>query len=108
MLRTPIRPPLDVALPAEPAAIEVVRRQADQCDDLLAADLAEFGHQGQQGIGERGADAGHRAKQAEASGKVWLGCDQLGQTLVEQGDVDLYPGEAPLSDALSAGRLRDG
>ena len=33
---------IDVALPAEPAAIEVVRRQADQRGDLLAADLAEF------------------------------------------------------------------
>ena len=35
----------DVALPAEPATIEVVRRQADQRGDLLAADLAEFGQQ---------------------------------------------------------------
>ena len=99
---------IDVALPTEPAAIERVWRQADQCGDLLAADLAEFGQQGQQGIGERGADAGHRAQQAEALDEVWLGCNQLGQTLVEQNDVGLYPGEAPLSDALSAGRLRDG
>src|SRR6516162_5548859 len=94
---------IDVALPTEPAAIERVRRQADQCGNLLAADLPEFGHQSQQGIGERGADAGHRAQQAEASGKVWLGCDQLGQTLVEHGDVGLYSGEAPLSDALQQG-----
>src|SRR6516165_3371068 len=94
---------VDVAPPAEPAAIEVVWRQADQRGDLLAADLAEFGHQGRQGIGERGADARHRAQKAEASGKVWLGCDQLGQTLVEHGDVGLYPGEAPLSDALQQG-----
>src|SRR5215472_2494112 len=94
---------IDVALPAVPAAIEVVRRQADQRGDLLAAYLPEFGHQGQQGIAERGADAGHRAQQTEASGKVWLGCDQLGQTLVEQGDVGLYPGEPPLSDALQQG-----
>src|SRR5262249_54030025 len=50
-----------------------------------------------------GAEAGHRAQQTEASGKVWLGCDQLGQTLVEQGDVGLYPGEPPLSDALQQG-----
>jgi len=66
---------IDVALPTEPAAIERVRRQADQCGNLLAADLAEFGQQGQQGIGERGADAGHRAQQAEALDEVWLGCN---------------------------------
>src|SRR6516225_6245787 len=34
---------IDVALPTVPAAIERVRRQADQCGNLLAADLAEFG-----------------------------------------------------------------
>jgi hypothetical protein len=71
--------------------------------DMFAADLAEFGHQGQQGTGERGADAGHRAQQAEPSDKVWLGCDQLGQALVEQGDVGFYPGETPLIDALQQG-----
>jgi hypothetical protein len=38
---------IDVALPTEPAAIEGVRRQADQCGNLLAAYLPEFGQQGQ-------------------------------------------------------------
>jgi hypothetical protein len=84
----------------EPAAIERVRRQADQCGNLLAADLPKFGQQGQQGIGERGADAGHRAQQTEALDEVWLGCNQLGQTLVEQNDVGLDPGQAPLGDTL--------
>src|SRR5262252_7300380 len=89
---------IDVALPTEPAAIERVRRQADQCGNLLAPYLPPLGQQGQQGIGERGADAGHRAQQAEALDEVWLGGNQLGQTLVEQNDVGLYPGEAPLRD----------
>jgi hypothetical protein len=38
-------------------------------------------------------------------GKVGLGCNQLGQTLIKQGDVGLYPGEPPLRDAPQHGVL---
>ena len=63
------------------AAVEVVWRETDEGGDLFAADLAEFGQQGEERKSEDWADAWHGDEQAIAMGEPRIGCDQFGQPL---------------------------
>jgi hypothetical protein len=89
----------DVIVWNKPISPGVDRLAINPDGQLLYVPTGEGGS-AEQGIGERGTDAGHRAQQAEALDEVGLGYNQFGQTLVEQNDIGLYPGEATLRNTL--------
>src|SRR3974377_65180 len=68
---------VDAAMSFEPAAVEVIRGEADECSDLLAAHLAEFRQQGDEGEGERGADAPHRGQEFITSSEIGMAGNDL-------------------------------
>jgi hypothetical protein len=77
----------DAARALKLAAIEVVGRYADQGCDLCAADLAEFGQQGDECAGQHCADAWHGGEQPIAVSESGIGGNNLDQALVEQRNV---------------------
>jgi len=90
---------VDAAMSFEPAAVEVVRREADEGRDLLAAHAAELGQQRDEGEGQGRADAAHRDQQFVAASKIGIAGNDLSHTSVEQQDIGLEPRQAPFIEA---------
>src|SRR5215204_3928160 len=87
----------------ELAAIEVIGCETDEGGDLLAVHLAELRQQGDEGEGEHWTDAWHRGQAGVALRESRLRGDHLGETLVEEMDIGLKPGEAAFSETLQHG-----
>jgi len=99
---------VDAAMSFEPAAVEVIRGEADECSDLLAAHLAEFRQQGDEGEGERGADAPHRGQEFITSSEIGMAGNDLSHAGVEQKDIGLQAGQATFVEAPQHGILEVG
>src|SRR3974377_1841990 len=97
---------VDAAMSFEPAAVEVIRGEADECSDLLAAHLAAFRQQG--GEGEWGADSPHRGQEFITSSEIGMAGNDLSHAGVEQKDIGLQAGQATFVEAPQHGILEGG
>lgn len=80
----------------EGSALAIERSDPDQRGGLAVRQRAEFGHQGEQGVGEDRADPRDRAQQGVPARHRLIAGDGLGDGLVEQEDVGLEAGGVTL------------
>src|SRR6185437_98964 len=76
------------------SALVVEGSEAGEGGDLLAGKVAEFGQEGDEGVGEDRSDALHRAQEGVLGGEAGIGGDQLGDAAVEDLDIGLEAGGA--------------
>ena len=88
------------------AAVEIVGRETDQSGDLFAAHATELRQQGDEGESEHGADPWHRGQALVTPREIGLGGDRLGEALLEEADIGLYPRQTALGEAPEHGVLK--
>ena len=96
---------VDAAMSFKPATVEVIRGETDEGGDLLAADLAELRQQGDEGEGERGADALHRGQEFITPSEIGIAGNDLSHASVEQKDIGRDPRQATFVEAPQHGIL---
>lgn len=99
---------VDASMSLEPAAVEVVRREADESGDVFTAHLAELRQQPDQGEGEGWAYAPHRGQHVIAPRQTGIAGDDLGHPSVEQKDIGLEARQATFIEAPQHGILEVG